>query len=162
MTQRVISAPPHLRSPQGLDSITALHYYLNADMHNLSLQFEVQPSSGVPIYRQVMDQVRALVAGEKLKPGDVLPSIRQVAAALEVNMMTISKAYARLEADGVLEHVRGSGMRVAEQSGQRTIAQRQQELLPLAEALVKRGLQCNLTDEQILAVVNAALKEHRS
>jgi GntR family transcriptional regulator len=131
-------------------------------MHNLSLQFEVQPSSGVPIYRQVMDQVRALVAGDKLKPGDVLPSIRQMAAALEVNMMTVSKAYARLEAEGVLEHVRGAGMRVAEQSAQQTVAQRQTELQPLADALVKRGKQCNLTDEQILAVVQSALKEQRS
>jgi GntR family transcriptional regulator len=131
-------------------------------MQNFSLQFEIHTSSGVPIYRQVMDQVRALVAGEKLKPGDVLPSIRQMAAALEVNMMTISKAYARLDTEGVLEHVRGAGMRVVEQSGVRTLAQKQEELQPLAEALVKRGFQCDLSDAEILAVVHAALKEHRS
>lgn len=128
-------------------------------MHDFQLQFEIQPSSGVPIYRQIMDQVRALIAGGKLKPGDVLPGIRQMAAELEVNMMTVSKAYAKLEADGLLEHHRGSGMRVTEQSSQGTIAQRQQELRPFAEALVTRGILCNLTNEQILAVVNSVLKE---
>ena len=131
-------------------------------MHNLSLQFEIQPSSGVPIYRQVMDQVRALVAGGKLKPGDVLPGTRQMAVELQVNMMTVSKAYARLEAEGLLEHTRGSGMKVAEQSVPGTVAQRQQELRPLAEALAKRGALCNLTDEQVLAVVKSALKEQHS
>ncbi len=130
-------------------------------MHNLNLQFEIQPSSGVPIYRQVMDQVRALVAGGKLKPGDVLPGIRQMAVELQVNMMTVSKAYARLEADGLLEHSRGSGMRVAEQSSPRTLEQRQQELRPLAEALAKRGALCNLSDEQIVAVVKSVLKEQQ-
>lgn len=130
-------------------------------MQNPHLQFEIQPSSGVPIYRQVMDQVRALIAGGKLKPGDVLPGIRQMAVELEVNMMTVSKAYARLEADGVLEHSRGSGMKVAEQSIPGTVAQRQDELRPLAEALAKRGALCNLTDEQILAVVKSVLKEQQ-
>jgi GntR family transcriptional regulator len=130
-------------------------------MHNLNLQFEIQPSSGVPIYRQVMDQVRALVAGGKLKPGDVLPGIRQMAIELQVNMMTVSKAYAKLEAEGLLEHSRGSGMRVAEQTGPGTVAERQQELRPLAEALVKRGGLCNLTDDQILAVVKSVLKEQQ-
>lgn len=131
-------------------------------MHNVNFQFEIQPSSGVPIYRQVMDQVRALVAGGKLKPGDVLPGIRQMAVELEVNMMTVSKAYAKLVAEGLLEHNRGSGMRVAEQSGPGTLEQRRQELRPLAEALAKRGTLCNLTDEQILAIVKSVLKEQRS
>ncbi|MES2788025.1 MAG: GntR family transcriptional regulator [Planctomycetota bacterium] len=130
-------------------------------MHNLNFQFEVQPSSGVPIYRQVMDQVRALIAGGKLKPGDVLPSIRQMALELQVNMMTVSKAYAKLEAEGLLEHLRGSGTRVAEQAGLGTLETRQQELRPLAEALVKHGALCNLTDEQILTVVKSVLKEQQ-
>ena len=71
-------------------------------MADTSLEFEIHPSSGVPIYRQIMDQVRALVASGRLQAGDMLPSIRQLAGDLEVNMMTVSKAYARLEADGVL------------------------------------------------------------
>ena len=65
-------------------------------MHDISLRFTVQTSSGLPIYRQIMEQVCALIAGGRLSPGELLPSVRQLAAELEVNMMTISKAYARL------------------------------------------------------------------
>lgn len=148
-----------MRKLSGIVLADKVHYCCNTLMHNLNVQFEIQHSSGVPIYRQVMDQVRALVVGGSLKPGDVLPGIRQMAVHLEVNMMTISKAYAKLEAEGLLEHYRGSGMRVAEQPGPSTVTQRQEELRPLAEALVKRGALCNLSDEQILAVVKAVLKE---
>ena len=98
-----------------------------------SLQFEIQPSSGVPIYRQLMDQVRALAASGRLATGELLPSIRQLATDLEVNMMTVSKAYARLEAEGVLERVRGTGMRISPAAGGGSTAERQRELAPLAE-----------------------------
>ena len=64
-------------------------------MADSSLDFEIHPSSGAPIYRQIMDQVKALVASRRLVPGQMLPSIRQLATDLEVNMMTVSKAYAR-------------------------------------------------------------------
>jgi GntR family transcriptional regulator len=72
--------------------------------------FVVHPSSGVPIYRQLIDQVEALVAGGRLRPGDTVPSVRQVAGALGVNPMTVSKAWSRIEGEGVLERDRGRGM----------------------------------------------------
>ena len=65
--------------------------------------FVVHASSGVPIYRQLVDQVEALVAGGRLRPGDVVPSVRQVAGALGINPMTVSKAWGRLEADGIVQ-----------------------------------------------------------
>ncbi len=126
------------------------------------LSFQIHPSSGVPIYRQIMDQAQALIASGRLKPGDLLPSVRQLAVELEVNMMTVSKAYARLEADGVLERDRGTGMRVREQTITARVADRQRELRELAEHVVTRGLQLGLTDEQILAVVKTLLKDRRA
>ena len=74
-------------------------------MVNPSIQFEVHPSSGVPIYRQLMDQVRAMIASGQLADGDLLPSVRLMADELQVNMMTVSKAWSRLEVEGVLERV---------------------------------------------------------
>jgi GntR family transcriptional regulator len=121
--------------------------------------FEINPSSGLPIYRQLIDQIRTLVASGRLKAGDLVPSVRQLAESLQINMMTASKAYARLEAEGVLERDRGVGMRVkaAESSGR--VDDRQRELRPFAQQLVTRGWQLKLTDDQVLAVVKAALKE---
>ncbi|MDP1797654.1 MAG: GntR family transcriptional regulator [Planctomycetaceae bacterium] len=128
-------------------------------MSSPAIQFEIHPSSGVPIYRQLMDQLRALIASGRLQPGDLVPSVRQLGDSLAVNMMTVSKAYAKLEAEGVLERDRGVGMRVKATSATGTVAARQKELAPFAEQLVTRGWQLQLTNEQVLAVVNAALKK---
>ncbi len=89
----------------------------------------------------------------------MLPSVRQMALELEVNMMTVSKAYSRLEADGIVERVRGMGMRVNAPVVLGTVAERKAELKPLAEALVARGKQLGLTAEQIQAVIQSFLKE---
>ena len=125
------------------------------------VNFQIHPSSGVPIYRQIIDQVLALVTSGRLKPGDLLPSVRQMAVDLEVNMMTVSKAYARLEIEGVLERDRGTGMRVRQQATTARVADRQKELREVAEQVVTRGLQLGLSDEQILAVVKMLLQDRR-
>ena len=123
--------------------------------------FVVHPSSGVPIYRQLVDQVEALVAGGRLRPGNTVPSVRQVAAALGVNPMTVSKAWSRLEADGVLERDRGRGMVVAvprdREAG--SLAERKAQVRPLVDQAVVRGLQLGLTPAQLQAVMKTSLEE---
>jgi GntR family transcriptional regulator len=128
-------------------------------MHNTSFAFTVHPSSGLPIYRQIMDQVCALIAGGRLTPGDLLPSVRQLASELQVNMMTISKAYARLETAGVIERVRGTGMRVKAPTAGGSVVQRQEELRPFIEQAVVRAKQLQLDREQFLDLVQSVLKE---
>ena len=128
---------------------------------NPSLQFVVNPSSGVPIYRQLMDQVRAMIASGQLVAGDLLPSVRQMADELNVNRMTVSKAWNRLEAEGLLERERGTGMRVAPPVSGGTVRERKLDLTPLADPLVTRGQQLGLTDEQILDVVRSVLRERK-
>jgi len=120
--------------------------------------FRVETASGVPIYRQIVDQVRARIAGGSLRPGDGLPSVRQLAAHLQVNPMTISKAYTLLENDGLLRRARGVGMHVAESQSRDTVRQRQQQLDPLIEQLVAKAKQLALTQDQTLQYVEAALK----
>ena len=75
--------------------------------------FHVDPSNGVPIFRQLMDQVKLSIATGALKPGDELPSIRNLSVPLGVNPMTISKAYNLLVHDGVLERRPGRSLIVA-------------------------------------------------
>jgi GntR family transcriptional regulator len=122
--------------------------------------FELHPSSGVPIYRQLVDQVRALVAGGKLKPGDLLPSVRQVAQAAEINPMTVSKAYSRLEVEGLVERVRGQGMRVRAPAVTGRVAERKDEFAELVAPAFHRARQLGLTPEQIRSVLDALLAEH--
>ena len=129
-------------------------------MRDTALRFTVHTSSGLPIYRQIVDQVRALIAGGRLAPGDLLPSVRQLAAELEVNMMTVSKAYSSLEAEGVLERVRGTGMRVRPIDTRRTLADRRREVRPLMEQAVIRARQLGMDDAQIHDLVQSILKEN--
>ena len=138
-----------------------MYYYSNAlaAVTKPAHTFQIHPSSGVPIYRQLIDQVRLLIASGRLTAGDLVPSIRQLAEELEVNMMTVSKAYARLEADGVLERDRGVGMRVKAAATSGSVQRRQLELKPDAERLAARAWQLQLSDEQTLAIVKAALKK---
>ncbi len=128
-------------------------------MQASTASFQVNPSSGVPIYRQLMDQVRALVASGRLAEGDLLPSVRQVAQDLQVNQMTVSKAYSLLERDGVVERVRGQGMRVNQQAPRGTLKERQNELRPLLEQVAAQAYQLALTREQVLAALDPFLKD---
>jgi GntR family transcriptional regulator len=125
-------------------------------------RFHVAPSSGVPIYRQLLDQVRAQIATGRLAPGEFLPSVRQVAADLTVNPMTVSKAYSLLERDGVVELVRGQGMRVLGPAVRRKQTVDRDEVIRMVRRLVKRGRAAGLSPEEICALVNAAFEElHR-
>lgn len=132
-----------------------------------TFRFHVNPSHGLPIYRQLMDQVRAQTAGGRLRPGDFLPSVRQVAEALQINPMTVSKAYSLLEAEGVLTRVRGQGMQVATRAdGQGTssdehseVTVRSHQLRPLLEAVVQRAYELNLTRRQVRDLLEPLLEE---
>jgi GntR family transcriptional regulator len=70
----------------------------------------VDPSSGLPVYRQIMDQVRRMIVAGRLAPGDRLPSIRELAGTLQINPLTVGKAYGELEREGNVEMRRGLGM----------------------------------------------------
>ncbi len=125
-----------------------------------SLMFQIQPSSGTPIYRQIIDQVSRLVISGFLKPGDELPSVRQAAGELEVNPMTISKAYSMLEAGGVLERMRGKGMIVASgQDSSKDIRKRLEIIRPILEEAVTQAGQLALPKESIMELLSELLEE---
>jgi GntR family transcriptional regulator len=92
----------------------------------------VDPHSGVPVYRQLMDQIKFHVASGLLEPGDELPSTRSLSAELGVNPMTISKAYSYLEREEVVERRPGRPL-VIRAHGARTV--RQSKLDQLAKGL---------------------------
>ncbi|MFD2367603.1 GntR family transcriptional regulator [Pseudoduganella sp. GCM10020061] len=123
--------------------------------------FTIATGSAEPIYRQLADQVRRLAAGGHLAPGDGLPSVRDVAQALAVNPMTVSKAYGLLEAEGVLDRRRGAGMTVAERGHrQRREGSKEALLRPTLERAALEARQLELDNEAALALFANILKEH--
>jgi GntR family transcriptional regulator len=128
-----------------------------------TFSFHVNPSLGLPLYRQLMDQVRQQVAAGRLTPGDFLPSTRQLAQQLEINAMTVSKAYSQLVRDGVLELARGQGMRVRAPEnggeGRMGLAERQDELLPHVRQLWAHAHQLALSVEQVKRLVDRVSRQ---
>jgi GntR family transcriptional regulator len=82
-----------------------------------TFEFRLDHSSGVPVYRQLVDQVQGAIASGRLKAGDQLPTIRKVAVDLAINPNTVSRSYRELEQSGVVETQHGTGCFIAEQTG---------------------------------------------
>ena len=123
--------------------------------------FSLNPQSGIPIYRQIIDQVRWMTASDQLKPGDALPSVRELAVEHAVNAMTISKAYSLLEAEGLLTRQRGKPMTVSADLGRReSKAARLRRLAELIAPLVMAAGQLQLDKDDVLAAVSDALERN--
>jgi GntR family transcriptional regulator len=117
--------------------------------------FVLNPQSGTPIYRQLVAQITRLIAGGQLTAGTELPSVRELAELHTVNPMTISKAYALLEADGLLERQRGKPMRVAaRRRNQAPLTQRLQRLQPAVAELVLAARQLEISKKDLVALVS--------
>jgi GntR family transcriptional regulator len=117
--------------------------------------FVLNPQSGIPIYRQLVEQITRLIAGGQLAPGSELPSVREVAHEHAVNPMTISKAYALLEGQGVLERQRGKPMRVAaRRKNQAALTERLDQLAGPVEDLVLAARQLEIGKKDLVTLVN--------
>lgn len=116
--------------------------------------FLLRPSSGVPIYRQIVDQTRRLVATGALAPGDKLPSVRTIASDLGVNPMTVSKAYSLLDQAGIVVRRAGVGMVVARAGADRALA-----LEPETEALVADAKQLGISRADLIAQIERIWEE---
>lgn len=114
--------------------------------------FNLNPASGVPIYRQLVDQIKRLIAGGQLREGDNLPSVRDLAQTHAINPMTISKAYSLLENEGILVRVRGKPMQVAAGRQGKALGVQQALQEPL-EQLVAAARQLHLSDTEIEQLV---------
>jgi GntR family transcriptional regulator len=122
--------------------------------------FILNPHSSVPIYQQLVEQVRRMVAGGQLAAGSELPSVREMAQEHTVHPMTISKAYSLLEAEGVLERHRGKPMRVAAQRrDQVNLAARLKQIEPQLAALALSARQLELSPEEVIAQLKKKLGE---
>jgi GntR family transcriptional regulator len=126
--------------------------------HPASL-FSIATGSSEPIYRQLVEQVRRMAAAGQLKPGDGMPSVREIAQALALNPMTVSKAYGLLEMEGVLARRRGLGMVVADSAAPSRPADRAALLRPVLERAALEARQLELDPDTVLNLFATILKE---
>lgn len=116
--------------------------------------FSLNVSSGIPIYRQLIDQIRQAIRMDLLCTNEQLPSVRVLAKALQINPMTISKAFAQLEIEGVLIRKRGVGMLVAEPQESQKMTKYTEESL---KTFIKNARIDKLKDDEIATMLQQYL-----
>lgn len=113
-----------------------------------ALHFQIDPRSGLPVYRQLMDQIKYYVASGGLRAGDQLPSIRDLAVRASVNPTTVVKCYTELQHEGVVEMKHGKGAFVAASSEEKSDAEKEKILVQLAKQLTVEAKQLGATRAQ--------------
>jgi len=123
--------------------------------------YKPNPSSSVPIYVQLMEQVKHAIETGAVRPGEQLPAIRRLAEALVINPNTISKAYRELEHEGLIELRQGSGAFVVERAEVKVRSERLQDAQQTVKAAVKRLVKNGFKEDQIRRLFEAELDKLR-
>ena len=119
--------------------------------------FRTNPSLGVPIYLQLMEQVKHAIETGALRPGEQLPGIRPLAEELVINPNTVAKAYRELEHEGVLELRHGAGAFVSPNAGTRKLTTKLRAGQSVVAAAVEQLRGRGLSDEEIRRLFEAEL-----
>ena len=119
---------------------------------NAKSRFRIQLDlhSGVPVYRQVIDQVRGGIATGSLEAGDQLPTVRQLVVDLEINPNTVVRAYRELELGGLLETHQGTGTFISAQKMKRADAERERQLAQIVSDCVSRAGAAGFTIDELM------------
>jgi GntR family transcriptional regulator len=115
-----------------------------------SFHFALDLHSGVPVYRQLIDQVRAGMASGRLGAGDQLPTVRQLAVDLAINPNTVLRAYRELELGGLLETHQGTGTFISDKKLEKKTAERERQLTQMAGEFAARAGASGFTLEELI------------
>lgn len=127
--------------------------------------FTIDPANGLAIYEQVVRQVVFAVAAGALQPGDLVPSVRELARELAINPNTVARAYRQLQDDGVLQSIRGTGLAVAEGARRRCQSERLKLLRCRIQQVLEEAKQSQLEHAQLVSLVEnelAAIKREEA
>ena len=103
----------------------------------------------VPIYEQIVDQIKTLIRNKELKENDILPSVRSLAKELKISALTVKKAYDNLESGGFTITVHGKGTYVAATNTELLLEEQKKELEADLEQAIQKGRRCGIRDEEI-------------
>jgi GntR family transcriptional regulator len=123
------------------------------------MHLRVSPSDGIPIYLQIVNQVKYLVAAQRLAPGEALPSVRKLAEQLVVNPNTVARAYRELESAGVLTTRRGAGVYVSDAGSPLARSQQTKILSDRIDVLLAEARQMNVDLETLIELVHKRSKK---
>lgn len=119
----------------------------------------VNNTSRVPIYEQIMDQIKAAVISGELTEDTMLPSVRGLAKELKISVLTVKKAYDHLEEEGFTVTVHGKGTFVAAANQERMKEEQQKEVEKDLEQAIAKGRRCGLTEQEIRNLFEILMRE---
>ena len=119
----------------------------------------INSSSMVPIYEQLMDQIKAQITAGDLKENDILPSVRTLAKELRISALTVKKAYDNLEQEGFTVTVHGKGTHAAAANPGRMLEEQKREVEADMEKAVEKGRRCGLTDAEIREIFELIMED---
>ena len=125
------------------------------------MQISIDPKSGVPFYRQIIEQVKFGIARGDLGPGDRLPTVRQLAVDLSINPNTVIRAYRELEIEGMLDTQQGSGTFVSDHQPDIDRLERQRMLDQILTDMLARASSYGFTLDEVLAGLRQRKEETR-
>lgn len=109
----------------------------------------INHSSMVPIYEQIIDQIKMLIINGELKENDILPSVRSLSKELKISALTVKKAYDNLESEGFTITVHGKGTYVSSLNQELKKEEQKKEVETYLEMAISKGRNCGLTDDEI-------------
>ena len=119
----------------------------------------INSSLMVPIYEQIMDQIKAQITAGDLRENDILPSVRTLAKNLKISALTVKKAYDNLELEGYTVTVHGKGTYVAAADTERMLEEQRREVESDLEKAVEKGRRCGLKDEEIRELFDLIMED---
>lgn len=123
------------------------------------MEFRIEPASRVPIYRQLMAQIREGVARGRLQPDERLPSVRDLSRQLVVNPNTIARVYTELEREGVLHTRPGLGVFVAQPKSDLTRRVRKDRLTALVDGLLTEAVHLGFSASEVLGLLSERIEK---
>lgn len=122
------------------------------------MEMRIDPDSAVPIYLQIVHSIKHQVATGRLKPGEQLPTVRELATGLRINPNTVARAYDQLDTDSVITTQQGRGTYVRERPDQVHLTRvRQEQLKALIDSAVGKALSMGYTAQEIREAFDAQL-----
>lgn len=123
------------------------------------MQIIINHSSMIPIYEQIVEQVKSLIFKGELKENDVLPSVRTLSKELKISALTVKKAYDSLEQEGFTVTVHGKGTYIAASNKELMKEEKRKEVEADFELAIQKGRRYGMTDEELKAIVTIILEE---
>lgn len=119
--------------------------------------FQIDPSNGLAIYEQIVRQIKFAVANETLKPGELVPSVREMARELAINPNTVARAYRELQSEGLIDTLRGTGLAITNAARRRCMDDRMRLVRLRVRQVLAEAKQSQLEPIELRTIVDEEL-----